>query len=39
MTDTSEAAKERQRWPEGPFSDGLLDVILGRPDGQDVQSL
>ena len=35
MTDTSDAAKARQQRPERPFSDDLLDEILGQLDGQD----
>lgn len=39
MTETSKAAKIRQRKPKGPFSDELLDQILRQLKGNDAQSL
>ena len=39
MTDSSKTAKVRQRKPEGPFSDELLDQILSQLKGNDAESL
>lgn len=39
MTDSPKTAKVRQRKPEGPFSDELLDQILSQLKGNDAESL